>query len=139
MLIPMRVDYGIRLVSFLADQPKGVYSKAQDISTDKHIPLQFLLQISNTLIKSGLILARRGPHGGYTLKKDPGEIAVSDIVKSLDHSLSPVSCINFPDGCELSGNCTQQEMWKTVEDLILNQLSKISIKSLSSQKINFDY
>ncbi len=61
------------------------------------------------------------------------------IVKSLDHSLSPVSCINFPDVCELSGNCTQQEMWKTVEDLILNQLSKISIKSLSSQKINFAY
>ena len=47
--------------------------------------------------------------------------------------------INSPEGCELSGNCSQQEMWKTVEQLILNQLEKISIKSLNSEKINFEF
>ncbi len=139
MLIPMRVDYGIRLVSFLADQPKGVFSKAQDISNEKHIPLQYLLQISNRLIKKGLIFAQRGPSGGYTLNKDPEEISVGEIVKSLDLSVAPVACINTPDGCELSGNCSQQEMWKTIENLILDQLESVSIKSLNSQKINFNY
>ena len=138
MLIPMKVDYGIRLVSFLASKPKGNLFKAQDISKEKHIPFQYLLQISNSLIKSKLISGHRGPNGGYSLNKDPGDISIGDIIRSLDHSVAPVACIKTPEGCELSGDCSQQEMWKKVEQLILNQLEKISIKSLNSEKIIFE-
>ena len=135
----MKVDYGIRLVSFLASQPKGTFSKAQDISKEKHIPLQYLFQISNTLIKSELISGQRGPNGGYSLNKDPQNISIGDIVRSLDHSVAPVPCIKSPEECELSNMCSQQEMWKAVEVLILNQLERISIKNLNSEKINIDF
>ena len=38
----MKVDYGIRLVSFLASKPKGNLFKAQDISKEKHIPFSII-------------------------------------------------------------------------------------------------
>ena len=135
MLIPMKIDYSIRLVTYLANQPTGKLTKSLEISKAKHIPLQYLLQISNSLIKGSMISGQRGPNGGYALLKKPENITVADIVKSLDHSVAPVACIEFPDGCKFSGNCSQQEMWLTIEKMILNELSKVKISSLIDDQV----
>ena len=131
----MKVDYGIRLVTYLANQPRGKLSKSQEISKEKHIPLQYLLQISNSLIKNRLISGQRGPNGGYALIKKPESITVADIIKSLDHNVAPVACIEAPEGCKLSGNCSQQNMWSTIEKMILNELSKVTISSLIDDQV----
>ncbi|MDA0597370.1 MAG: Rrf2 family transcriptional regulator [Chloroflexi bacterium] len=135
MLVPMKVDYGVRTLVYLAQQDGSVFTSTSDIGRAQHIPEPYLLRICSELQKSGLIESRRGPQGGHKLAKPSEDISVSDVVSSVDYSLAPVDCVEEPDGCRLSGACSQRELWSDVETMLLEHLSKVRISELKDQQM----
>ena len=134
MLIPMKVDYGVRTLVYLAQQDESAFTPTADIARDQHIPEPYLLRICSELHKSGLIESRRGPQGGHKLAKTANSISVSDVVNSVDYSLAPIDCVEEPEGCRLSGACSQRELWSDVEAMLLDHLSGVKISELVSQQ-----
>ena len=134
MLIPMKVDYGVRILVYLASFPNESVIKASDISTQRHIPEKFLFQISNDLISKKLIKSLRGPNGGYSLARNASDISVADVIESLDKSMAPVACLDNSESCQISGNCAQQNMWSDVEQTLISKLEMISIKDLADKE-----
>ena len=134
MLIPMKVDYGVRVLVFLAQQPSESYASTTQISKARHVPEPFLLHICSDLQKSGLIQSRRGPYGGYRLALPAQEISITDVIKSLDFSLAPLDCVNDAEECKLSGSCTQRDMWRSAEHLLLRHLSAVSVDDLATEE-----
>ena len=47
MLVPMKVDYGVRILVHLATLPEDSVVKGSEISKARHIPEKFLFQILN--------------------------------------------------------------------------------------------
>ena len=134
MLIPMKVDYGVRILVYLASFPHESIIKATEISKQRHIPEKFLFQISNDLIDKKLIKSMRGPKGGYSLARNASDISVADVIESLDKSMAPVACLDNSESCEISGNCAQQNMWSDVEQTLISKLETISIKDLAEKE-----
>ena len=134
MLIPMKVDYGVRILVYLASFPHESIVKATEISKQRHIPEKFLFQISNDLIDKKLIKSMRGPKGGYSLARNASDISVADVIESLDKSMAPVACLDNSESCEISGNCAQQNMWSDVEQTLISKLETISIKDLAEKE-----
>ena len=134
MLIPMKVDYGVRILVYLASFPHESIIKATEISKQRHIPEKFLFQISNDLIDKKLIKSMRGPKGGYSLGRNALDISVADVIESLDKSMAPVACLDNSETCEISGNCAQQNMWSDVEQTLISKLEMISIKDLAEKE-----
>ncbi|MBL40740.1 MAG: hypothetical protein CL761_05440 [Chloroflexi bacterium] len=134
MLIPMKVDYGVRILVYLASFPHESVVKATEISKNRHIPEKFLFQISNDLIDKKLIKSMRGPNGGYSLARNASDITVADVVESLDKSMAPVACLDDSATCQISGNCAQQNMWSDVEQILITKLEMISIKDLADKE-----
>jgi Rrf2 family protein len=135
MLVPMKVDYGVRTLVYLAQQENSEFTSTSEIARAQHIPEPFLLRICSELQKSGLIESRRGPQGGHKLAKSAESISVRDVVNSVDYSLAPVDCVEEPDGCRLSGACSQRELWSDVEMMLLEHLSKVRISELKNQQV----
>tara|TARA_B100000519_G_scaffold196929_1_gene203997 strand:+ start:528 stop:1019 length:492 start_codon:yes stop_codon:yes gene_type:complete len=133
MLVPMKVDYGVRILVHLASLQPDAIEKATEISKKRHIPEKFLFQISNELIEKKFIKSLRGPNGGYSLAKSPSEISIADIIEGLDKNLSPVSCLYNSDICVISGHCAQQDMWSDVEQTLISKLQTITIKDLADK------
>ncbi len=136
MLVPMKVDYGVRTLVYLSQQNDSEFTSTSDIATAQHIPEPYLLRICSELQKSGLIESRRGPQGGHRLGRAADDISVSDVVKSVDYSLAPIDCVEEPDGCRLSGACSQRELWSDVETMLLEHLSKVKISELMNQQMS---
>ena len=136
MLVPMKVDYGVRTLVYLAQQDGNVFTPSSDIARDQHIPEAYLLRICSDLHKSDLIESRRGPQGGHRLARASGSISVRDVVDSVDHSLAPVDCVEEPESCRLSGACSQRELWSDVEAMLLEHLSGVTISELVRQQIS---
>ena len=134
MLIPMKVDYGVRMLVFLAQQPEGAYASTSEIAGTQYVPEPYLLHICADLQRAGLIESRRGPQGGHRLARPADEISVADVVSSLDYSLAPLDCVDEPGDCTLSGACSQRELWSDVEQLLLNHLSGVRIAELASKQ-----
>lgn len=133
MLVPMKVDYGVRILVHLATLPEDSVVKGSEISKARHIPEKFLFQISNDLLNKNFIRSVRGPNGGYVLAKKPSEITIADIVQGLDKTLAPVACIETPGLCQISGKCSQQDMWTDVEKTLVSKLETISVKDLADR------
>ena len=133
MLIPMKVDYGVRILVHLASLPPDSVEKATVISKKRHIPEKFLFQISNKLIEKNFIKSMRGPKGGYSLARNSSEISIADIIEGLDKNMAPVACLYNSDICQISGHCAQQDMWSDVEQTLISKLETVTIKDLAEK------
>ncbi len=134
MLVPMKVDYGVRLLVYLAQQPEGAYISTGEIARAQHVPEPYLLHICAELQKAGMITSRRGPQGGHRLARSAGEITVSEVVNSLDRSMAPLDCVEEPDDCRLSGACSQRLMWSDVEKMLMEHLSGVKVSDLARRQ-----
>lgn len=134
MLIPMKVDYGVRMLVYLALRPEGTYSSTSEISTARHVPEPYLLHICSELQKAGMIESRRGPQGGHRLARPADQISVTDVVRSLDYSLAPLTCVDDAEECQLSGSCAQRDMWGGVEQLLLAHLDSVRVSDLAASE-----
>lgn len=81
MQLKASTDYGMRTVLYLAAQDTTCSSK--DISQNMSIPRDYLIQLAQLLRNAGIIEARPGKHGGYSLAKDPAEISMLEVMEAL--------------------------------------------------------
>lgn len=81
MRLKASTEYGMRAVLYLAE--KGTVCSSRDVAEDMSIPRDYLIQLAQLLRNAGIICARPGKHGGYSLAKDPSEISVLDVIRAL--------------------------------------------------------
>ena len=137
MRVPMKVDYGVRALVYLA-QNYGADRRpiqAAEIASRQSIPEAYLDQLLTTLHKFGFIHSRRGPQGGHALAQPPEEISLNMVMAMLEGTgAHHLDCIEDPDECTLSGTCAQREVWRTIEDSVQSLLSSTSIADLVSRQ-----
>ena len=62
---------------------------SSEIASADEIPQRYLEQILSALRQGGLVESVRGAKGGYSLKRAPSQITVSDLVKAVEGELPP--------------------------------------------------
>ena len=93
--------YGIRAVIYLASQPlSNGKIGIKKISNDLNLPTPFLAKILQQLAKQKILSSSKGPHGGFSLLKDPHKITLLDIVNTIDGSDTFTGCIMHNGTCE---------------------------------------
>ncbi len=136
MKIPMRVDYGVRALVELALHCGDGPVQTAEIASKQGIPVAYLDQLMASLNKFGFVSSRRGPRGGHSLAMPPHDINLSMVMSKLDANSSPLDCLINPDDCVLSDSCAQQEVWKSVEEAILDLLSNITLADLADRQLS---
>jgi len=93
--------YGIRAVIYLASQPESNGKTGiKKISKDLNLPTPFLAKILQQLAKQKILKSSKGPHGGFSLLKDPRKITLLEIVNSIDGNEIFTGCIMHNRSCE---------------------------------------
>ncbi len=93
--------YGIRAVIYLASRSSGTEKTGiKKISTDLDLPTPFLAKILQQLAKQKILSSSKGPHGGFSLLKDPKDITLLDIVNSIDGYDTFTNCVMHKGTCE---------------------------------------
>lgn len=77
------VEYGMRAVLYLAE--KGSICSSREVADEMPIPRDYLIQLAQLLRNAGIIHARPGKSGGYSLAKDASEISMLDIFNALQN------------------------------------------------------
>jgi Rrf2 family protein len=72
-----------------ADQPLSAAAAAENIE----VSTAHLSKVLQTLVRSGLLEARRGPNGGYALAKPRDEIRLLDIYEALEGPMRHDGCL----------------------------------------------
>ena len=133
MRLSTRGQYGVRaLVQLAANYDKGPMP-LREISNNENISYQYLEQIFLDLKKEELVRSVRGARGGYSLAREPKEITVGDIIRSLEGPIGPVDCVKEEDSksCERSSICVSRNVWKKLRDRMTEVLDEFTLKDLT--------
>jgi Rrf2 family cysteine metabolism transcriptional repressor len=135
MKISKKSYYGLRAVLALAqaEKPLSIHALAET----EHLPEDYLEKIVQQLRRSGLVEAKKGTTGGYSLTKPATTITVWEILKELDGPLQiflPLVKGTLP--CLQPSHCQTNEVWRKLEIEIEQSLSQITLASLIPNNIS---
>lgn len=141
MMISTRGRYALRVMIDLAEQRTSRFIPLKEIAERQEISEKYLESIVKNLVQNGYLEGLRGKGGGYRLVKPPEEYTVGAILRLMEGSLAPVSCLEqraFP--CERESQCRTLPMWKQLYEVVNNFLDGYTIADLlSPEQTGDDY
>ena len=82
-MISSTATYALRAVVYLASRSDG-YVGRSEISDATFVPHEYLLKVLNLLDKAEIVESRRGPGGGYRLRKPACDLTTLEVVLAVD-------------------------------------------------------
>ena len=102
-----------------------------EISERQTISLSYLEQLFSKLRRQGLVKSMRGPGGGYSLSRNPEDIAISSIIMAVDENLDVTNCGNSTIGYnEDHKRCLTHNLWMDLSNRIQSFLDDISLQDM---------
>ena len=91
------------------------------------------------LVRSGLVRSVRGAKGGYRLVKSPEDCTVGLILRTVEGSLSPVSCLDDEvNQCARCKACVTLDLWEQVDQAISNVVDHVTLADLVDKQRRLD-
>ena len=135
--------YGIRAVIYLACQPlENGKTGIKKISSELNLPTPFLAKILQQLAKQKILSSSKGPHGGFSLLKNPKQITLLDIVNTIDGTDIFTNCVMHDGTCESLGKeskrCPLHDDYEKVRNNLIKVFSSKTIYDLVKKAKNGD-
>lgn len=100
------------------------------IAQQQELSNNYLEQLFSVLKKDGLLNSVRGSQGGYMLSKPPKDITVGDILRSLEGSLAPASCVNDDNECCKDDACATKLVLMKIKNSIDGVVDSITLEDM---------
>lgn len=85
-----RTDYALRAALELAFTGDSLV-RTEDLAERQGIPGTYLSAILADLRRAGIVRARRGPEGGWSLARPARDISLADVIRAIDGALTDVA------------------------------------------------
>lgn len=131
MILTTKARYAVMAVIEIAENKSNQPLTLATVAELQNLSLSYLEQIFSKLKKSNIVVASKGPGGGYVLAKSPKEITIASIVQAVDESIKMTRCISENKGCmKNNARCKSHQLWSGLEKNILNYLESVTIGDL---------
>lgn len=129
MRVSQRLDYALRALVLLAEQPQDTWVAAGDLAERLRLPRRFVEQQVTALSRSGIVECRRGAAGGCSIARPAAEITVRDVVVALDGEVLDVPHQN---------DSASAELWQRAGDALGEFLDGIDLATLAARQKELD-
>jgi Rrf2 family transcriptional regulator, nitric oxide-sensitive transcriptional repressor len=120
-------DFGLRALILLADRHEEVLSAAA-IADHFNVSRHHMAKVLQELSAAGYVQGIQGAQGAVRLIRDPRDIRIGDVVRSLDKDQALVDC--FRDGwtdCAFLPRCRLKAMLARARVGLLRELDRFTI------------
>lgn len=136
-MLSKKTKYGLKALTFLAGQDNRDPVQIAEIAKHENISQKFLESILLTLRRTGYLGSKKGKGGGYYLIKDPAEIPMTTVMRSLEGPIAMVPCVslNFYEKCEDCPDenaCTVHKLMLKVRESALEVYRNTTLADLIS-------
>jgi Rrf2 family protein len=132
--------YGLKAMIALAGAEPQRPVLVSDLAERNEIPKKFLDAILGELRNAGLVRSRKGPGGGYTLARPPGQIRVGQIIRVLEGPFAPIGCASRSayqpcEDCSDIERCAVRLLMTQVRDAMADVLDQRTLAELRVQRV----
>jgi Rrf2 family protein len=124
-------EYALQGVIYIALHSQGGKNVGlKEIAESQEIPLHFLSKILQLMVKHNILTSIKGPNGGFSLKKNPDKLYLTEIVEITDGTGIFDRCgIGLKD-CSDKTPCPIHFDYKVVKEKIRDLLQTKSLSAL---------
>jgi Rrf2 family cysteine metabolism transcriptional repressor len=150
MLFSTRSEYGVMMLTRLAQSYGQGPLSLTKIAGDLNLSVAYLEQIVPALVSHGFIESQRGAKGGYVLSQSPEKIRMGAVIRALEGrerrerkngekaglGLSVMPCANLDGPAEVCGHeevCSGPVLWMRVRDAITQALESTTLSDLAPE------
>lgn len=133
MIFSRASEYAIQAMLYLAkrwldeDKSKDAssrirhrYIQTKEIADAHNMPYYFLAKLVQDLTHAGLVTSTKGPGGGIRLARDPNEITVLDVARSVDNLQYVTDCVIGYEKCSPDHPCPLHYDWEKIRQRIFD-------------------
>lgn len=141
MKLGARARYAVMAMADLAlrsgELPDAEPVTLCEIAERQEISLAYLEQLFAKLRRGGLVIAARGPGGGYRLARPAAETRIADIVFAVEEPIKVTRChTGSPRGClSHSGRCLTHDLWDELGRHIEVFLESVTLADILEHRI----
>lgn len=137
MKISTKGRYALRLLLDIARQGEGAVVSLKEVSGRQDISVKYLEQIVLKLNRAGLLKSIRGVQGGYMLTRTPAEYVVGDVLRAVEGSLAPTTCLQDEvNCCQRCGDCDTLWFWQGMDQVIADYVDRHTLQDFLDHSSN---
>ena len=127
-------DYGVLLLGHLARTGEQVVS-AGELAETYHMPRTVVANLLKAFREAGLLVSRRGLHGGYLMARPAAEINLLEVLSAIDGPVQLVDCAaeSLGTSCDYEDLCPSRSPMRAVNRRIIEMLEGLSLTELVDQ------
>ncbi len=111
----------------------------KSVAESQGISEKYLEQIIPLLVRSGMVASVRGAKGGYHLTRDPEDYTVGQLLRAVEGSIAPVSCLDDKvNQCARCKSCVTLDLWEQVDQAISNVVDHVTLADLMDKQRRID-
>ena len=125
-------DYGIVLLTYIANRSSNQPTSARHLSEQSHLPLPTVGKILKTLSRAGILVSHRGPRGGYMLARSSHAITVAEVIAAIDGPIALTECSSHaPSLCEFEPSCPVRSNWRHISRAVVGALEELTLADMT--------
>ena len=108
---------------------------ASELSKRRNIPSPFIYRVLKKLEAAEILDIKRGAHGGYSIRKDCGELTLYDVICAFENTFLVIECMRKHYDCSRNtglGCCIHREFGR-IQSRLRTEFQKNNLKTLFSE------
>jgi Rrf2 family iron-sulfur cluster assembly transcriptional regulator len=103
-----------------------------EIAARQTISISYLEQLFAKLRRGGLVVAKRGPTGGYKLSRSSAAISIASVVQAVEEEIKATGCDpTTRAGCGgREGKCVAHDLWAALTNHIHDFMAQVSLEDV---------
>lgn len=129
MRLTTKGRFAVTAMADLAERHGSGPVTLASISERQKISLSYLEQLFGKLRKHDIVVAVRGPGGGYYLARPATQISVADIIVAVDEQMDATKCGGMGN-CDDNKQCTTHDLWMGLNEILHTYMAGVSLQQL---------
>jgi len=131
MKVNTKIRYSLRMIVRLAKA--GKVMNTSKLGEEIKVSPKYLRKLAGPLEKAAILQSTQGIHGGYTLARPASEISMKMLWDAYGEASTLRECVSNHQ-CGMLKECLARPFWERLENMLLNELSHISIQDIVDRK-----
>jgi Rrf2 family transcriptional regulator, nitric oxide-sensitive transcriptional repressor len=129
MRLTLSTDYALRLLMLVGLEPDRLVT-IEEVADRFHISKNHLMKVAYQLGQAEYLETVRGRNGGLRLKKAPDQIAVGDVVRTMEPDFAVVECEDPIGFCKITPACALRAAMREAVQAFLTKLDEYTLEDL---------
>ena len=135
MHVNQTAQYALRVLMEMAKAPRGTVARAQDLSRTTGVPAAYLSKILRRLVEDGILEARKGHGGGFSLMRRLEGIRLMDVLAAVGGALERDQCIFGIGRCDARDPCPLHHSWSGLNDAFHSWSRRTTLRDLQGKAL----